>query len=342
MKRGVVIVACLLCFAIFGASQAPKDKRVPKENGILNTAPNSKTEAEQRDAANPPSQTIAIYNQPSPTQHNGDNMPSQDAMDVERQLAKFTGYLVIVGLLQVLILAVQAVLFFQQRNIMGQHRVSLEQLATAAEDNAKAIQTQALIMDGQLKAMEGQLAAIEGQKRSLEESVAVSRDAAKAASLNAQAVINTERPWLVVATFFDKDKPELCRFGCRNQGNTPAKIISISAQPFFVTNPSALPVPPDYSSPVAMPDLTLFVHTDSFPIGDGLSARQFIESRGRWEQVLHANEFLVYFGNVVYRDTLYPESSPEGLHETRWCFIYQPGGERMFLRGGPKEYNGYA
>jgi hypothetical protein len=177
--------------------------------------------------------------------------------------------------------------------------------------------------------------------RAIEREAKEIQDVAKAAALNAQAVINAERPWLVVATFFEKDKPELCRFGCRNQGNTPAKIISISAQPCFATNPSNLPVPPDYSSPVAMPDLTLIVHTDSFQIGHGVSARQFAESRGRWESVVRADEFLVYYGNVVYQDTLYPESSVEGLHETRWCFIYQPGGEKMFLRGGPKEYNRY-
>jgi hypothetical protein len=167
------------------------------------------------------------------------------------------------------------------------------------------------------------------------------QDVAKAASLNAQAVINAERPWLVVATFFEKDRPELCRFGCRNQGNTPAKIVSVSAQIGFVDRPDHLHVPPDYSSFVAMPDLTLIVHTDSFPIGVGVNPRSVIQSANHEALVLSAREFLVYFGNVVYRDTLYPESSMEGLHETRWCFVYQPGGDKMFLRSGPAEYNRY-
>lgn len=167
------------------------------------------------------------------------------------------------------------------------------------------------------------------------------QDVAKAASLNAQAVINAERPWLVIATFFDKDRPELCRFGCRNQGNTPAKIISVSAQIGFIDRPDHLPVSPGYSSPVAMPDLTLIVSTDSFPIGHGVNPRSVIQGTEHEVLVLSAREFLVYFGNVIYRDTLYPESSREGLHETRWCFIYQLGGDKMFLRGGPAEYNRY-
>lgn len=166
-------------------------------------------------------------------------------------------------------------------------------------------------------------------------------DFAKAASLHAQAVINAERPWLVVAIFLDKDTPELCRFGCRNQGNTPAKIISVSAQIGFIDRPDNLPVPPDYSSRVAMPDLTMIVHADSFPIGQGVNPRSVIGGTTHEVLVLSAREFLVYFGSVVYRDTLYPESAPEGLHETRWCFVYQIGGDKMFLRGGPEEYNRY-
>jgi hypothetical protein len=164
---------------------------------------------------------------------------------------------------------------------------------------------------------------------------------AKAASLNAQAVINAERPWLVVATFFDKDRPELRRFGCRNHGNTPAKIESVSAQISFVDRPDNLPVPPSYSTFVAMPDLTLIINADSFPIGQGVNPMSVIQGTEHELLVLGSREFLAYFGNVVYRDTLYPESSTEGLHETRWCFVYQPGGDKMFLRSGPAEYNRY-
>jgi hypothetical protein len=50
---------------------------------------------------------------------------------------------VVVGFLQFVVLAVQAVLFFQQRNIMEQHRGSLVQLATAASNNAAAAKASA-------------------------------------------------------------------------------------------------------------------------------------------------------------------------------------------------------
>ncbi|HEV3219608.1 MAG TPA: hypothetical protein VGZ48_07535 [Candidatus Acidoferrales bacterium] len=161
----------------------------------------------------------------------------------------------------------------------------------------------------------------------------------EAARLSAQAVINSERPWLIVNVNVDKEK--LFRFGCLNQGRTPAKIVSISAKTDFVESLDALPVPPDYISPVEMPDLDLIVRRDSFPIGKGIDPDSVIKNAGKNSVVGDSREFLIYYGNVIYRDTLYPDSSPEGLHETRWCFVYQPNGETKFVRSGPKEYNGY-
>jgi hypothetical protein len=57
-----------------------------------------------------------------------------------------------------------------------------------------------------------------------------SEEQAKASMLSAKAVINTERPWLVVAWWTDKHVAGLFRFGCRNHGNTPATVVSVSAR----------------------------------------------------------------------------------------------------------------
>jgi hypothetical protein len=171
--------------------------------------------------------------------------------------------------------------------------------------------------------------------------VNATRDNAKAALLNAQAVINTERPWLVVTWASDRNTPGLCRFGCRNQGNTPAKVVSMSAKSSFIDKLDNLPVPPDYSSPVTMPDLRLIVHEDNFSVGQGIHPESIIRNAGKKDLADDSREFLVYYGNVVYRDTFYPDSSPNGLHETRWCFVYQPAGERRLVRSGPEAYNRY-
>src|SRR5271170_5808631 len=65
------------------------------------------------------------------------------------------------------------------------------------------------------------------QHRETIEQLKVSQDQVKVAMLSAQAAINTERPWLVVTWRSDTETPGLFRFGCRNQGNTPAKVISV-------------------------------------------------------------------------------------------------------------------
>jgi hypothetical protein len=55
---------------------------------------------------------------------------NNEELTVQRELAWFTGALVVVGFLQLIAL-------FRQARIMGQHRASLEQLSKAATDNAE-------------------------------------------------------------------------------------------------------------------------------------------------------------------------------------------------------------
>jgi len=69
---------------------------------------------------------------------------------------------------------------------------------------------------------------------------------------------------------------------------------------------------------------------------------RLLKAKGKADLVEQSREFLVYYGNVVYRDTLYPDSADEGLHETRWCFVYQPDQKKKFVRSGPPEYNRYS
>jgi hypothetical protein len=113
------------------------------------------------------------------------------------------------------------------------------------------------------------------------EQTQASKVAADAALLNAQAVINAERPWLVVSVDPDKGNPELFRFGCLNQGRTPAKVISVSVKACFVKDQYALPIPPDYSTLAEPPRLNLIVNRDSFLIEKGVNAEAYIVDNGK-------------------------------------------------------------
>jgi|SRR5579862_3933984 len=204
--------------------------------------------------------------------------------------------------------------------------------ATAAADSVEAFNKQAGIMERQTKATE---------------------TAADAALLNAKAVINAERPWLVVTWLSDKDVLGLFRISCRNQGKTPAKVLSISATWSIVNNLNDL-TPPDYSSPEVSPDLTLIVSDKSFQIGHGINPESILLRNAEQRPLVNdGRAFLIYYGKLIYRDTFYDEDSGEGIHETYWCFIYVPCDEGRFdkapipsrigslRRGGPKEYNRY-
>jgi hypothetical protein len=279
MKHAIIVLAVLF-FAILGISQTPKDKRIAVKNGALDAAPASSRKNNQQHAASPPSQTTSIYNQSSPPEHNGDAKQSQDAIDVERQVARFTGYLAIVGLFQLVVLAVQAVLFRQQKNIMEQHRVSLEKLATAASDNAEA------------------------------------------AKLNARAVMNAERPLLLIDIKLNDEGPGY-KVAAHNPGRTPAIFQNgdccCGKHPADFVPPEDLGLAPpeDLKKPFTPPRQDLLVLAGSAFLIRKIDPESSISQAD--QQI-----FFVY-GQLRYWDTLIDRKAPTVKpDETWWCSKYDP------------------
>jgi hypothetical protein len=163
---------------------------------------------------------------------------------------------------------------------------------------------------------------------------------AKTASLNTQAVIDSERPWIVIDVERQPVPPKWCNFAAANRGRTPAQIISGSATHVFVVDPDDLKVPPVYESPFVLPNKTLIVQTDSFPIypQPGIRPQVMADNRPAEEKILSDNKILIFYGRVVYDDVFGTKRPGYVPHETRWCFAYFPDGHR-FVRTGPEEYN---
>jgi hypothetical protein len=115
-----------------------------------------------------------------------DQKPSGEDLKVQRQLARFTGLLVVVGFLQLIALIGQACLFFRQARIMGQHRVSLEQLAEAASDNAKAAKDGA-----EVASKNAEFSKLNA--RATEKAAAAANTSAEAAKRGVEIVISKER-----------------------------------------------------------------------------------------------------------------------------------------------------
>ena len=158
-------------------------------------------------------------------------------------------------------------------------------------------------------------------------------DSASAALRSAEALFNSERPWLVV---LPEKKAEIFRFGVYNRGRTPANIVEGSSTYTFAEGTDDLPRLPDYSKPFIMPNLSFIVGGDSFPILPHSDPESIVENSVNKDMVKQSRLFLIFYGRVVYTDVLTGTTN----HETRWCFAYLPH-EKGFVRFGPKEYNGY-
>lgn len=187
--------------------------------------------------------------------------------------------------------------------------------------------------------------------QAVRDSLPLQKSAADAALLNAQAVINAERPWIVVTARRSKDQEEFTVWG-DVQGRTPAKIVSGWGD--FVTVPNTesqgvdnLPDEPVYKKDgtTVLPYEMLAVQ-GQFPFSIYVLniATRIKPQIELWKRIDTFEEVLFMFGKLVYTDILTKDAGGEPIeHETRWCFQYIPSKpEGMVTKGGKPTYNRYS
>lgn len=198
--------------------------------------------------------------------------------------------------------------------------------------------------------------------------------AANAARLNAQAVIDAERAWIVVSIEEEfallplghggmtegmviaennrrgqkafmanlKGEPKVFNISCLNQGRTPARIISVCAAYLFIDKPENLSTPPDYSAPTRMPEQNFIVSRDSFRFQPGFSPRSVWENAREAKSLKPDDNFLMYYGRVVYEDIFaFGGQSNRVQRESRWSFCCFMDSDDLPVRSGPGEYDRY-
>jgi hypothetical protein len=159
------------------------------------------------------------------------------------------------------------------------------------------------------------------------------RNAAESALLNAKALVNSERPWLIAEVVRGSQMPHFYEIQITNYGRTPARFLNGDASYLFAERPDLLSVPPNYSSPFVLPKQLLIAPGKGFPIPHGYNVPHLLQKPAA------ANKTLVIYGRVLYEDTIIPGVE----HETRWCFGYidVARGQTMggdFMLTGPNEY----
>jgi hypothetical protein len=165
---------------------------------------------------------------------------------------------------------------------------------------------------------------------------------AEAARLNAQAVIDTERPWIVITIHPHPSTSGNFVFRATNKGRTPAEFESGDSTFCFDSYPDNLRTPPTYSSPFVAPNQTLMVQGDGFDIQPaGVNPESMIRDAGMTERMKIGNQFLLFYGRIIYRNVFGRDGKDPVRHETRWCYCFDVfRGE--FVRSGSAEYNRYA
>jgi hypothetical protein len=172
-------------------------------------------------------------------------------------------------------------------------------------------------------------------------------DNAKAAKLSAQAVIDAERPWLVVqfaqTNNLDSGAMPMFDITCLNQGKTPALIKRLDGGHKIVRNPSEtleLPIPMEGLRPLRLPDLVFIVNRDSFKVWPGIKPEDILTAENKRPEINMATEFLVFFGRVEYDDVFDSGDESKEPHVTSWCYIYDPS-KSALQSSGPKGYQEY-
>ncbi len=162
---------------------------------------------------------------------------------------------------------------------------------------------------------------------------------AESARLNAQAVINSERPWVFIKLNEPVQNPRetQIKFTAINRGRTPAEVTLYTAD-FIFAHPESLASIPTY--PLAGHELA---HKKYLPQGDSFEVYEFdcrtvMESQ-QWSNLNQPNQQgevkrFVFIGHVLYRDLITREE-----HETRFCYWLSPAPWIGLIVGGPPEYN---
>jgi hypothetical protein len=167
-------------------------------------------------------------------------------------------------------------------------------------------------------------------RESASTATALAKQAADAAILNAKAVMNSERPWLLVTIDQRTTAPHIFDVQARNAGRTPAELID--GHCVSKMHPTNFSPPGILDDPFIMPAQNLIVSGDSFTV-----RVIFLENLPPPEEnegVAGDPQMLYVYGTLRYWDTVVDRNAPGAEpYVTQWCFWYDRQAKR-FRRAG--------
>ena len=181
---------------------------------------------------------------------------------------------------------------------------------------------------------------IERQTSSAETAAAAAADSAQAALLHAQAIVDSERPWLLITVEPSLSIENSFTVMATNRGRTPATIVATAERIEIAIDETHLPGTPEYGEPGAPRVPIILLPGESTAIKSFCrdEAKGICESEERFKRVEKWEEKIFIYGNVIYRDLIAPRDKQ--THETAWCCWYIHGRQKSGLViAGPPDYN---
>lgn len=182
--------------------------------------------------------------------------------------------------------------------------------------------------------------------------VIATRDNAKAAMLNAKAVINAERPWLFIPMgdeFSEIKEPILpdvgdnratfVAFDLKNFGKSPARVVEQKIGLFLGQDDRAIPNIAAYEPQDAINDDYAFPQGATVPVQAVLEPSAYITPEDK-AAVLASRKFLWLCGYCKYRNA--SDMEKDVVYETRFCYLWINNTDRpknFWIIRGPKEYS---
>jgi hypothetical protein len=167
---------------------------------------------------------------------------------------------------------------------------------------------------------------------------------AEAALLHAQAIINAERPWVLITIVPSRSIENGFTVIATNRGRGPAQVVAASEETRIAIDESHLSALPEFKAEDAE---TPFVSIILLP-GEFMNLKSFCRddvkalcgSDEAFRRIENWEERIFLYGRVTYRDLAAPTDRP--AHETGWCCRYIHGRQKSGLvMAGSHEYNAH-
>ena len=183
---------------------------------------------------------------------------------------------------------------------------------------------------------------IERQSHYAEAAAQAAADSAQAALLHAQAIIRTERPWILISVEPSRSLDNGFTVTATNRGRGPARIVSTIDKITSAVDQSHLPEQPEFDelAPSAALSSVILLPGESTGIKsfNRDEVKSFCGSDEKLRRVEKWEELILLYGKVTYKDLM--EVGGDATHETAWCCWYIHGRQKSgMVMTGPAAYN---